>query len=176
MDYITVILSAVIIGLILDRFLPAYFSKKGENLATQEDIGKITKEIESVKNIFRDQYSLSKMEREFYYGMIEAIYKFLADIKRYELDYNTKVTREVSLTNQTLKENYLTFIDTANKFVGKSYVFLSEENFQNLKEALNTSSNFNELTKNLLYAMRKSLHSDTQLKPTEDNLKEFQYK
>jgi hypothetical protein len=36
-------------------FLPAYFSEKGKNLATMEDIGKITNEVESVKSQYTTQ-------------------------------------------------------------------------------------------------------------------------
>lgn len=36
-------------GLLLHHFFPKYLEKKAENLATKEDIGKITREIEKVK-------------------------------------------------------------------------------------------------------------------------------
>jgi hypothetical protein len=50
------ILLAIGVGLLLWRsYLPAYLSKKGENLATQEDIGAITKEVEQVKALFATQ-------------------------------------------------------------------------------------------------------------------------
>ena len=39
----------VVVVLLWQRFLPAYFSEKGRNLATKEDIGHITNAIESVK-------------------------------------------------------------------------------------------------------------------------------
>jgi hypothetical protein len=47
------ILLAIGVGFLLWRsYLPSYASKKGENLATQEDIGAITKEVEEVKALF----------------------------------------------------------------------------------------------------------------------------
>ena len=36
-------------GLLVRSFLPSYFTEKGKNLATKEDIGQITEAIESVK-------------------------------------------------------------------------------------------------------------------------------
>lgn len=42
-------LGALVLWLVLRSFFPAYLAKKGENLATKEDIAKITHEIESVK-------------------------------------------------------------------------------------------------------------------------------
>jgi len=51
MDYLQILFNAffVILGLYL-AFGKSYFSEKGKNLATKEDIGFITKEIETVKN------------------------------------------------------------------------------------------------------------------------------
>lgn len=49
MEYITLILFGIVCGLLLNNFLPKYFGKKGENLATKEDISEITDKIESVK-------------------------------------------------------------------------------------------------------------------------------
>ena len=44
-----------IAGLFLRKYLPTYLSKKGENLATKEDIAEITQRIESVKNSYASQ-------------------------------------------------------------------------------------------------------------------------
>ena len=43
-----------LIYFLLKSFIPSYFSKKAENLATREDIAKITHEVERV----RSQYSV----------------------------------------------------------------------------------------------------------------------
>ncbi len=43
------IITLGILGYIFKSYFPAYFHKKGENLATKEDIGEITKKIEQVK-------------------------------------------------------------------------------------------------------------------------------
>lgn len=52
-------IGAVIAGLVVlftvKSFLPSYFSEKGKNLATKEDIGKITEEIEKVKMQYATQ-------------------------------------------------------------------------------------------------------------------------
>lgn len=51
MNYFQIVFDIVltIIGLYL-AFGKSYFSEKGKNLATREDVGLITKEIETVKN------------------------------------------------------------------------------------------------------------------------------
>jgi hypothetical protein len=43
------ILLGLVVGLILNQFLPKYIGKKGENLATKEDIAEITDKIEGVR-------------------------------------------------------------------------------------------------------------------------------
>jgi hypothetical protein len=51
-------LLAVLLGLYVTQYLPGYVRKKGENLATREDIEEITKKIESVK----DEYARGMAE------------------------------------------------------------------------------------------------------------------
>lgn len=128
---------------------------------------------ERIKNIFKNEYDLSKSEREFYDEIIKIIYEFIAEIKKYELEKKIRVTKNIILADSTLKKQYQEFMDFANEFIGKSFVFLNEENYKNLKNALN-HDNFADLANDLLYAMRKSLYPDTKLHPTND-LKEFQY-
>ena len=50
-------LISLLFGLILGNFLPKYLSKKGENLATKEDISEITDKIESVKHEYATRIS-----------------------------------------------------------------------------------------------------------------------
>jgi hypothetical protein len=50
------------IGLISGNFLPKYFGKKGENLATKEDIADITSKIEIVKHEYASQLESVKAE------------------------------------------------------------------------------------------------------------------
>lgn len=91
MDYIIAaigILGPVVLGIIgklfIKSYLPSYIDEKAKNLATREDIGAITKEVEEVKSIYKTHYDLSKTEREFYQDMVRIIYKFLSKIKEHE--------------------------------------------------------------------------------------------
>jgi hypothetical protein len=152
MDYVVYVLFFVL-GFFVNRFLPTYFSKKGENLATKEDIGKITSEIEAVKNIFQNQHDLSKTEKEFYREMIEKIYKFSGEIKKYEFNTKNKATNTLFLEDPELKTKLFEFKNSASEFIGKSFVFLKEENYLNLKNALKKTTTYADLTNNLLEAM-----------------------
>lgn len=51
-----------VFGLITSNFLPKYFGKKGENLATKEDIAEITDRIETVKHDYASQLESVKAE------------------------------------------------------------------------------------------------------------------
>ena len=53
-------LALLALGLLLRRFLPSYFAKKGENLATKEDIAAITHEIEQVRVHYAGQLEAIK--------------------------------------------------------------------------------------------------------------------
>jgi hypothetical protein len=49
-------------GLLLKSFLPEYFKKKGENLATKEDIADITHKIETVRHEYATQLECAKAD------------------------------------------------------------------------------------------------------------------
>ena len=54
MDYLLLVL-VFCGGAFLGKYLPSYLSQKGKNLATQEDIGKITREVEQVKSEYTER-------------------------------------------------------------------------------------------------------------------------
>lgn len=164
-------------GLIVKHFLPSYFNQKGRNLATKEDIGKITKEIETVKTIYREKYDLSKTERKFYNDMITHIQGFLVIIKRYELTNGlakNSVTKKVVMETPELKDKYLNFIDSANETIARAFVFLGENNYNLLHNAIPESDNFAQIRYNLLTAMRRSIHSETKFLADKDS-HDFKY-
>lgn len=50
----------LVLGLLINSYLPKYFDKKGENLATKEDISEITNKIENVKHEYARQLESTK--------------------------------------------------------------------------------------------------------------------
>lgn len=56
------ILAGLVLGFLLNSFFPKYFGKKGENLATKEDISEITNKIETVKHDYAHQLEATKAE------------------------------------------------------------------------------------------------------------------
>lgn len=59
-EHVAYTLIGLVAGLILNNFLPKYFGKKGENLATKEDISEITNKIETVKHDYAQQLEATK--------------------------------------------------------------------------------------------------------------------
>lgn len=74
------LIGALVVYFLLKSFLPSYFSKKGENLATKEDISEITNKIESVKHEYANNLESVKAE-------LSA--KLNTHGLRYENEYNT---------------------------------------------------------------------------------------
>ncbi len=59
-EHLVYSLIGLVAGLLLNNFLPKYFGKKGENLATKEDITEITNKIETVKHDYAQQLESTK--------------------------------------------------------------------------------------------------------------------
>lgn len=73
MEIITLILQIVILislglcVLFFRNYLPSYMNKKGENLATKEDVAEITKKTEEVQKEFKEQFELFSSDVQFKY-------------------------------------------------------------------------------------------------------------
>lgn len=157
---------------LLGLFLITYVQQKSKNLATKEDIAEITKQIELVKNIYKQAYDLLSAERKFYDELILVTETFLAEIKRHELKTNSgpdSLTKDKIMGNDDLREKFLNFIDKANVILAKSFVFLSEESYTNFKNVFEKQTDFAHIRINLLDAMRKSVYPNTKLKAIKDS-------
>jgi len=73
-DDIQIILQAItiVVGLYL-AFFKSYLHEKGKNVATQEDIGKITKAVEDVKKQFTIETEILKNNLSLYSGSFQSI-------------------------------------------------------------------------------------------------------
>ena len=78
------ILIGIIGGWFLNNYFPGYLKKKGENLATKEDIKKITEITEDVQKEFREQFELFssdvQFKYDFYYKQYSELYCHLYSI------------------------------------------------------------------------------------------------
>ncbi len=168
LNTIIVLLSLLFFGLFIRFYLPSYFQEKAKNLATKEDIGAITREVEDVKHSFKEFYDLTKSEKEFYSQMIKIMQKFLTQIKRQELQTGTQTTKQIIESDPLLSDGYHEFVDHTNEILTQAFVFLGEESYERLRSSLKEQTNFAELRTNLLDAMRKSVYPETTHKASKD--------
>lgn len=61
-EHVVLMFFSFTLGLLTNSFLPKYFGRKGDNLATKEDIGEITDKIETVKHDYASQLESVKAE------------------------------------------------------------------------------------------------------------------
>ncbi|MBO9203207.1 MULTISPECIES: hypothetical protein [Niastella] len=78
-----------VVGLILKNFFPAYFSEKGKNIATKEDISEITKNVEEAKKVFTDKTEELKAQLLF---QNQHNLSWKAAEREALIDYNKKVS------------------------------------------------------------------------------------
>jgi hypothetical protein len=77
LDWIT-LGTAVIISLLINKFLPAYFSEKGKNLATKEDVSLITEKIEKIKSIYSNEDKVLEKKRQIYEEIVSSLKIFIS--------------------------------------------------------------------------------------------------
>lgn len=92
----TIFILGLILYLILKYSTPSYFSQKGKNLATKQDVEEITKKVESVKSEFnkdlefiksdlsyinQNKFTIKSIERDILFELIENYGKWINTIK-----------------------------------------------------------------------------------------------
>jgi hypothetical protein len=108
LEVITIILQIAIIiillvgGWMIKNYLPSYFSEKGKNLATKEDIEEITRKVESVKSEIHQISAIEQAKRELKYeacldalSVIDAFFShYFTELKPTPQEANTARARE----------------------------------------------------------------------------------
>lgn len=80
MEWVHTIIIALLIfllGLFLEHYLPVYMEEKAKNLATKEDIAKITRKTEEVQKEFREGFELFSSDVHFKYDFFYEQYSKL---------------------------------------------------------------------------------------------------
>ena len=89
LQFITLVVM-VMLGLLLKSYLPSYLTKKGENLATKEDIEEITSkverirsqhasELEALRSRLQSESEVFSRRRAVYDGMVQSLGTFVSD-------------------------------------------------------------------------------------------------
>ena len=63
-NFIAIVILIILIPFFIKVYLPSYFTEKGKNLATKEDIKEITDKIESVKTYYTKEIEAYKKQLE----------------------------------------------------------------------------------------------------------------
>ena len=74
---IAVIVLIFLVGLFTKNYLPSYMDKKGENLATKEDIEEITRKTEEVQREFKEEFEAFSSDMRFKYDFFYKQYSEL---------------------------------------------------------------------------------------------------
>lgn len=120
----------IILSLILCFGIPAYFKKKGENLATQEDIRNITEEVKKVESMFSvktsgeiDYLALKRKVILEFYGSLNSLESIvMSSFSRYSDNWqfeNNELVKECnnSYNNYKMKEGEVLLFLNDNEFV-----------------------------------------------------------
>jgi len=114
-------------GYIIGSFLPSYFKKKGENLATKEDIAELTKTAKEIEASINEGVSSRQREWEFKREALleggRAVADFLAAVMRLNAIYATKAGASPDEETQyllALNKHETDALDAVNK---ASYTF-----------------------------------------------------
>ncbi len=95
MEWLIIITNAVVaffLGLFIKHYLPGYMAKKGENLATKEDVAKITRRTEEVQEEFRKDFEKFSSDMHFKYDFYYRQYSILYT-KLYSIICQSEYTR-----------------------------------------------------------------------------------
>lgn len=84
-------------------FLKSYFSKKGENLATKEDVGKITDEIEKVKQKYGEENELLKTNLNIFSSVIQEKNK---SVKEAMMNFFDEYVNWINCSSELSSSNY----------------------------------------------------------------------
>lgn len=115
---ILILLVIIIGGLLFRHFLPSYIGKKGENLATREDIQSITGLTEEIQDEFRrkfDEFTKEKVFKyEYYYTQFRELYARLYAIIA-QSEYTRRFFKLYNGTDLTFEELPFVEVHKAHK-------------------------------------------------------------
>jgi hypothetical protein len=138
----------LVIYLILKNFLPSFFNEKGKNLATTQDISKITTLVEEVKSAFTKETEYLKAEL----SLLTNAHSGLISEERFAIiDYNEKyfkwlnILLDSSLRDVDKYDNVE--LDRHSKLIGEYYIDLvnSQTRFNLFVEDSELTSYANQL-------------------------------
>lgn len=140
MEWLIVIINAVaviLLGLFIKHYLPGYMAKKGENLATKEDVTEITRRTEEVQEEFRkdlEKFSSDiHFKYDFYYRQYTILYTKLYSIIC-QSEYTRRFFKLLNGTDFTVEE--VPFVEIHKGRTHDIIKFGKEQSFTHTEETL----------------------------------------
>lgn len=147
--YIIILQAIILVAVYVFRnSVSTFLKEKAKNVATKQDIGKITKEIESVKSEFnkdleilkssislksQSNFSIQEKKRELVYKLIETYNTWLFSIVNFSFSgYNIQNIGEIKNHRTNLEKYKLEFNVIENKLT----IFYENQEFTELKKDL----------------------------------------
>jgi hypothetical protein len=145
----------LVLGLLINSYLSKYFGKKGENLATKEDISEITNKIETVKHDYARQLESTKAELsaqlnthgfryEKEYEVLSELTALLVEVRDASLSLRPDMDfKDASKTDEEIKKERLQRLFEAGKALylsrEKKRPFYPDEIYQAILTVENTA-------------------------------------
>ncbi|MEO9891690.1 hypothetical protein [Aurantibacter sp.] len=147
--YIIILQVIILIAIYVFRnSVPTFLKEKAKNIATKQDIGKITSEIESVKSEFNKDleilksnlslkkqasFSIQENKRILIYELVETFNTWLYSIVNFSFSgYNIQNIGEIKTHRKNLEKHKLDF----NVIENKLNIFYNNKEFDELKKNL----------------------------------------
>ncbi|WP_321437308.1 hypothetical protein [uncultured Bacteroides sp.] len=147
LEYTLIVFNAILIIVNSSTFLKNYFGEKGKNLATKQDIKRITDEIESIKNLYNaslEDYKMKLLERydslKSHIETVNRIDNTLINLLLELNDLNFTYIQERSINTENLTKK----LEEAAVFILKYKFRYSSIN--SLMEIINQYNSFNNLS------------------------------
>ena len=119
--YLICAIISFLLGLFVKDYLPSYFNKKGENLATKEDIAEITALQEKVQDEFHKEFERFSSDVHFTYDFY---YKQYTDLysKLYSIIWRSEYMRSFFrlLKGVELSPEEVPFVEVSKKRIHES--------------------------------------------------------
>lgn len=120
--FIIIIIGVVVLYFTLKNLLPSYFSEKGKNLATQEDVGKITLLVEQVKQSFVKETEQLKANLNLLTNIQSSLF---SEERSAIIEYNDKYFKWLNMLVDTSMNDVNKFsneeLETHSKLISDSY-------------------------------------------------------
>src|SRR5438552_393707 len=104
------------VGLLVWKYLPAYLSKKAENLATKEDLQRLTEIAERIRSAFAQVNTVHKVQFEAEFQAYQALWSAAHDVVVAHIRWQSLTFQTTEATVTAFGEAQLAFANAVKRF------------------------------------------------------------